>query len=52
MPLGLQEVEARRISRQSAHKGGVAISVLHQAPLPHGDILVAHLCLRLRGKIQ
>ena len=52
MPLGLQEVEAHRISRQSAHEGGGAVRLLHGASLPPGDIPVAHLCLRLRGNIQ
>jgi hypothetical protein len=33
-PLGLQEVEAPRISRQSAHEGGKVISPMHQPPLP------------------
>jgi len=30
--LGLQEVEAPRISRQSAHEGGKVVSPTHPAP--------------------
>jgi len=32
--LGLQEFEAPRISRQSAHEGGGAVSLTHRTPLP------------------
>jgi hypothetical protein len=32
-PLGLQEVEAARISRQSAHGGGKVVSPTHRPPL-------------------
>jgi hypothetical protein len=32
--LGLQEVEALRISRQSAHEGGMVVSPTHRPPLP------------------
>jgi len=35
-PLGLQKVEAPRISRQSTHEGGEAVSLTHQPPLPPG----------------
>lgn len=52
MLLGLQEVDARRISRQSSHKCGVAVSLLHWAHLRPGDIHVVHLCLKLRENIQ
>jgi hypothetical protein len=31
-PLGLQEVEAPSISRQSAHEDGKAVSPMHQLP--------------------
>ena len=40
MPLGLQEFEAPRISRQSAHEGGKVVNPTHRPPLPPGDILV------------
>jgi len=33
-PLGLQEVEAPRISRQSAHEGGKAVCPTHGPPPP------------------
>jgi hypothetical protein len=33
-PLGLQEVEAARISRQSVHEGGKVVSPTHWRPLP------------------
>lgn len=52
MSLVLQEVEPRRISRQSAHGGGWAVSLTHRPPLPPGDIAGAHLCLRLRESIN
>jgi len=52
MPLGLQEVEATRISRQLVHKVCGAVSLLHRAPLPAGDIPVVHLFLRLKGNIS
>jgi hypothetical protein len=32
-PLGFQEVEAPRISRQSAHEGGKVVSPTHSTPL-------------------
>ena len=32
-PLGLQEVEASRISRQSAHEGDKVVSLTHRPPL-------------------
>jgi hypothetical protein len=37
-PLGHQEVQALRISRQSAHESGKVISPVHRSPLPPGDI--------------
>jgi hypothetical protein len=33
--LGLQEVEAPRISRQSENAGGKVVSPTHRPPLPH-----------------
>jgi hypothetical protein len=35
-PVGLQEVEASRIFRQSAHEGGKVVSCTHRPPLPSG----------------
>jgi len=46
-PLGLQEVEAPKISRQSAHKGGKAVSHTHWLPLPPGDLPGTHFWYRL-----
>jgi len=47
-PLGLQEVEATRISRQSAHEGGKVVNPTHLPSLPPpplpGDNLVTHFC--------
>jgi hypothetical protein len=43
-PLGLQEVEARRISRHLAHEGGKVVSPMHRLPLPPGDIPGTHFC--------
>jgi len=34
MPLGLQEVEAPSISRQSTHEGGKVVSPTDRQPLP------------------
>jgi hypothetical protein len=36
-PLGLQEVEAPRISRQLVHEGGNFVSPTHRPPLPHRE---------------
>ena len=48
LPLGLQEVEAPRISRQSAHENGNIVNLrspLHnQPPLPPGNIPGTHFC--------
>ena len=46
-PLGLQKVEAPRISRQSAHGGNNVVSPMHRPPLPPVDILDTHFCHRL-----
>jgi hypothetical protein len=46
-PLGLQVVEARRISRQSAHEGGTVVSPTHQPPLLLGYIPGTHSCQKL-----
>jgi hypothetical protein len=43
-PLGLPEVEARRISRQSAHEGGKVVSLTHQPSLPPGKIPGTYFC--------
>jgi hypothetical protein len=49
--LRLQEVEARTISRQSAHEGGKVVSPTHRPPLPPppppGNIPGTHFCQRL-----
>jgi hypothetical protein len=43
-PLGFQEVEASRISRQSAHEGGKVVSATHRPPLPPGKIPDTRFC--------
>ena len=40
MPLELQEVEAPRISRQSAHEGGKVVSPTPRPLLPPGDTFI------------
>jgi hypothetical protein len=42
----LQEVEASRISRQSAHEGGKVVSLMHRPPLPPHVIPFILICLR------
>jgi hypothetical protein len=42
--LGLEEVEAPRISRQSANEGGKVFSPKHRPSLPPGDTPGTHLC--------
>ena len=39
-PLGLQEVETARISRQSAHEGGKVVCPMHRLPFPRLASLV------------
>jgi hypothetical protein len=39
-PLGLQEVGASRISRQSVHEGGKVVSPTHRPPLPPKEIFL------------
>ena len=39
-PRGLQEVEAPRISKQSAHEGDKVVSPTHLPPLPQERFLV------------
>ena len=49
-PLGFQEIEAVRISRQSAREGGKAVSPRRLTPSPSqhpGDIRGNDFCLRL-----
>jgi len=41
--LGILEVEAPRISRQSAHENGKVFSPKHRPPLSPGDIPLTHL---------
>jgi len=43
-PLGLQEVEAPRISGHSAHEGGKVVSLTHRPHLPPGDTHGTHFC--------
>ena len=43
-PFGFQEVEALRISRQSAHEGGKVVSPTHRPSLPSGRIPGTHFC--------
>jgi hypothetical protein len=44
---GLQEVEAPRFFRQSAHEDGKIVSPKHRSLLPPGDIPNNHFCSRL-----
>jgi hypothetical protein len=44
MPLGFQEIEATRISRQLAHEGGKVVSPTHRPFLPPGRIPGVHFC--------
>jgi hypothetical protein len=43
-PLGLQEIEAPRISGQLAHEGGKVVSPAQWSPSPPGKIPGTHLC--------
>jgi hypothetical protein len=43
-PFGLQEVEAPKISRRSAHEGGKDVSPTHRQPLPPRHIPGTHFC--------
>ena len=43
-PLGLQEVGAPRIFRESTLEGGKIFSLKHQPPLPPRDIPDTHFC--------
>jgi hypothetical protein len=45
--MGFQEVEAPRISRQSAHEGGKVVSPTHRPSLPLRRIPATHFCYRL-----
>ena len=46
-PLGLQEVEASRISRQLAHEGGKVVGLTQRPPLSPRIILGTYFCQRL-----
>ena len=48
-PLGLQEVETRRIFRQSAHEGSKVVCPTHRPPLPPSPPgkIRGHFCYRL-----
>ena len=43
-PLGLQDVEVPRISRQSAHEGARVVSTTYRPPLSPGNIPGTHFC--------
>jgi hypothetical protein len=43
-PQGLQEVQAPKIFRQSAHEGDKVVSRTHRPPLPPAKIPGTHLC--------
>ena len=46
--LRLQEVEASRSSRQSAHEGGMVVSFTHWPLLPPGDMYVCmYICMHV-----
>jgi hypothetical protein len=47
-PLALQEVEAPRITRQSAHEGGKVVSPRHRPPLPPTDVFLELIFVRDR----
>jgi hypothetical protein len=42
--LGLEEVEAPRICRHSAHEGGKIVSPTHRPPYPPGNTPGTHFC--------
>ena len=46
-PLTVPGVRGSQISRQSAHEGGKVVSLMHQPPLPPGNIPGTHFCYRL-----
>jgi len=43
-PVGLQEVEAPKTSRQSVPEYGKGVNTTHRPPLPSGDIPGTHFC--------
>jgi hypothetical protein len=45
-PLGFQEVEGPRISRQSALEGGKVVSPMHRPPLPPKEIFLVLISVR------
>jgi hypothetical protein len=47
MPLELQEVEAHRTSKHSAHEGGKVTSPTHRPHLTSGETLGTHFCYRM-----
>jgi hypothetical protein len=49
-PLGLQEVEAPRISTQSTYKVGKVVSPMHWLPLPPQEISL--VCISLSGSVD
>jgi hypothetical protein len=49
-PLGLQEVEAPRISRKSTNEGGKVVSPTHRPPLPAQEICL--VLISVRGSVD
>jgi hypothetical protein len=45
-PIGFQEVEAPRISRQSAHEGGKVVSPTHRAAFTPQEIFLVLISVR------
>jgi len=48
-PLGLQEFEAPRFSRQLAHEGGKVVSPTHRQPLRPGEIFLVLISVRVQS---
>jgi len=46
-PLGFQEDEVRRISRQSAHEDGKVVRPTHRPPLPTENIPSTQFCQKM-----
>ena len=46
-PLGFQDVEVRRMSRQLAHEGGKVVRPTHRPHLPTGDIPSTQFCQKM-----
>jgi hypothetical protein len=48
MALGLQQVEAPRMSKQTTYESGEVFSSMHWLPLPPRNIPGTHFCQMLR----